>query len=224
MGDFNLTKIDWTSQLPLLNHSTADSEFILSCQRTQLTQHVSSPTYYLFISYVIYYHSLLNVTPLNLEMTPCWSLECAAIKVMSHLKSVLFVCFYRPPSRDARWITKFHECLEYLQALNLPLVIAGDFNKNLIADNTFADDMEISHNLKQLIKELTRIAKKSCTLIDHIYVSNDVSSNSHGTFELHLSDHRATYIQLSNFHVANTHTSIRLPASKYRYTNKNGSN
>ena len=34
MGDFNLTKIDWTSQLPVLNHSAADSEFTLSCQRT----------------------------------------------------------------------------------------------------------------------------------------------------------------------------------------------
>ena len=44
MEDLNLTKIDWTSQLSTLNHSTADSEFILSCQRTQLTQHVSYPT------------------------------------------------------------------------------------------------------------------------------------------------------------------------------------
>ena len=44
MGDFNLTKIYWTSQLPTLNHSTVDSELILSCQRTQLTQHVSFPT------------------------------------------------------------------------------------------------------------------------------------------------------------------------------------
>ena len=44
MGDFDLTIIDWTSQLPILNHSTIDSEFILACQRTQLTQHVSSPT------------------------------------------------------------------------------------------------------------------------------------------------------------------------------------
>ena len=44
IGDFNLTKIDWTSQLPILNHSTADSEFILSYQHTQPTQHVSSPT------------------------------------------------------------------------------------------------------------------------------------------------------------------------------------
>ena len=44
MGDFNLTKLDWTSQLPILNHFTADSKFILSCQRTQLTQLVSSHT------------------------------------------------------------------------------------------------------------------------------------------------------------------------------------
>ena len=44
MGDFNLTKIYWTYLLPILNHSTANSKFILSCQHTQLTQHVSPPT------------------------------------------------------------------------------------------------------------------------------------------------------------------------------------
>ena len=32
MRDFNRTKIDWTFQWPMLNHSAANSEFILSCQ------------------------------------------------------------------------------------------------------------------------------------------------------------------------------------------------
>ena len=44
MGNFILTKIDLTSQLRILNLFTVDSEFMLSCQRTQLAQHVSSPT------------------------------------------------------------------------------------------------------------------------------------------------------------------------------------
>ena len=32
--------------MPTLNHSTADNKFIISCHRTQLAQHVSSPTHY----------------------------------------------------------------------------------------------------------------------------------------------------------------------------------
>ena len=35
-----------------------------------------------------------------------------------------------------------------------------------------------------------------------------------------MADHRAKYIQMSTFHVANTHTSIRTPATKYRCTKK----
>ena len=45
----------------------------------------------------------------------------------------------------------------------------GDFNLNLIANNSFADDINTTFNLKQVILKPTRITGKSCTLIGHIY-------------------------------------------------------
>ena len=45
MGDFNLTKIDWATQRPTLNHTTADYRLILASQRAHLTQLVSIPTH-----------------------------------------------------------------------------------------------------------------------------------------------------------------------------------
>ena len=44
MGDFNSTKIDWATQRPTLNHTTANYRLILASQRAHLTQLVSIPT------------------------------------------------------------------------------------------------------------------------------------------------------------------------------------
>ena len=43
MGNFNLTKIDWATQRPTLNHITADYHFILTSQHSHLTLLVSIP-------------------------------------------------------------------------------------------------------------------------------------------------------------------------------------
>ena len=45
MGDFNFTKIDWATQRPTLNHTTADYRLVLASQRAHLTQLVSIPTH-----------------------------------------------------------------------------------------------------------------------------------------------------------------------------------
>ena len=45
IGDLNLTKIDWATQRPTLNHTTADYRLILASQRAHLTQLVSIPTH-----------------------------------------------------------------------------------------------------------------------------------------------------------------------------------
>ena len=62
----------------------------------------------------------------------------------------------------------------------------GDFNFNLIADNSFADDINTTLNLKQVISESTRTSGKSCMLIDHIYLSRDVIVSNSGTFNLQI--------------------------------------
>ncbi len=45
MGDFNLTKIDWSSSRTVLNHSTADTKLLLFSQRCGYKQIVSEPTH-----------------------------------------------------------------------------------------------------------------------------------------------------------------------------------
>ncbi len=61
MGDFNLTKIDWSSQAPILNHSTADSLLIRTCQKCHLFQKVFSPTHLNNIT-DLFFESIDNLT------------------------------------------------------------------------------------------------------------------------------------------------------------------
>ena len=161
---------------------------------------------------------MYNVVPLDLTATPCSALECAVVKVTSRLKSALIVCIYRPPSSKAEWEVKFNECLDYLHSLNLPLLIAGDFNVNLRTNDSFAEDLKACYSLKQVIKEATRVTQKSCTLIDHIYISNDIALHNSGVFNLHLSDHLATYAQICNFGTSIKSASSHAPALTYRST------
>jgi endonuclease/exonuclease/phosphatase family metal-dependent hydrolase len=45
MGDFNLTKVDWSVPCPISNHTTADVELLLFSQRAGFKQIVDVPTH-----------------------------------------------------------------------------------------------------------------------------------------------------------------------------------
>ena len=45
MGDFNLTKIDWSSYCTTLNHTTADSKLLLFSQKCGFRQLVQEATH-----------------------------------------------------------------------------------------------------------------------------------------------------------------------------------
>ena len=151
----------------------------------------------------IYYRENLDVTLLDLSSTPCSSLECAAIKVTCRLKTSIFVCVYCKLSSKVDWYNHFNDCVDYLQTLNLPIVIAGDFNINLKSDHSFADEIKVTHGLKQLIREPTRITQKSATLIDHIY--------THVTFKVTMQAHSICIYQTTWQFIVNWETLVRHP-------------
>ena len=134
------------------------------------------------------------------------------------MKTSIFVCIYRKPSSKADWHNHFNDCVDYLQTLNLPTVIAGDFNINLKSDHSFANVIKVTHSLKQHIREPTRITQKSATLIDHIYISRDLQGNNASTFNLHLSGHLAIYCQLGKFSATSRGPSGHNRATAYRNT------
>ena len=146
----------------------------------------------------IYYKDHLDAVPLDLTSTSCSMIEYAAVKLISWLKSILIACIFWPPKSKAEWMAIYYYCLDYLHTLKLLLIIINDFNFDLLADNSFAVNINLIYNLKQIINEPTRIMKSSSTLIDHISILHDIRIYNQGSFYLHLSDHQCTCSQINN--------------------------
>lgn len=67
----------------------------------------------------------------------------------------------------------------------------GDFN----VDENKNSNLKVmeTHWLSQIIKEATRVTKDSCTLIDHIYVSEPGDMCKSGVIRMGISDHHLVY-------------------------------
>ena len=117
--------------------------------------------------------------PIPSHNTPC---KCEAIwsKITSRNgKKIIMGLIYRSPQN-----TTFNEHLEgdinYITQLNLPVVLLGDFNYDLLNRSPNANALcEIleRQSMDQIIKEPTRVTKTTKTLIDHIWVSDEEHVN-----------------------------------------------
>ena len=68
MGDFNLTKIDWYSMRPTLNHTNADRQLILTSQRSHLIQTVLLPTHHTNITDLLFISIDNIITNVSVDM------------------------------------------------------------------------------------------------------------------------------------------------------------
>ena len=68
MGDFNLTKIDWYSMRPTLNHTNADRQLILTSQRSHLIQTVLLPTHHTNITDLLFISIDNIITTVSVDM------------------------------------------------------------------------------------------------------------------------------------------------------------
>ena len=142
----------------------------------------------------------------NLEYERLFDLEINELEIIwlkikpLKCKSFILAVVYRPPH-----INQFSDMivpvLEKAFDLSDDLVLMGDFNVNL--SNIFAKnnveiskcvhpklyDLFSSYGFTQTIKEFTRVDKKSQSLIDHVYVSDQNSVRTSFVFPWSLSDH-----------------------------------
>jgi hypothetical protein len=137
--------------------------------------------------------------------------ESLTIKISGHnlIKPLSLVNIYRPP-KDNNSIPNIHTFLGELEPLlhklnnsNCDAILAGDFNINLLKINekpVFAEFLEklLANSYFPKITLPTRIAHRSCTLIDNIFCK--LSSNSlhilPGIIFSNLSDHFPCFISM----------------------------
>ena len=108
---------------------------------------------------------------------------------------------YRPPNYNlvhySEWLHCMDILLEKCHNENKKFILLGDFNIDLASTvcqrNSWINTFQ-NYNLTQIIKEPTRITSESKTLIDHIYVSDDVNVSNSGVLSWSVSDHNPVYI------------------------------
>ena len=117
-------------------------------------------------------------------------IETLAVEVDLGKRKLVVVSIYRPPE------TSLNETMNDLELILNQLdaeevLLAGDVNINLLAENSFKQkylDKILKHNLTQTVQCPTRITVNSSTLIDHV-LSNIPTIRSFTTHHC-LADHQ----------------------------------
>nr|CAI5862446.1 unnamed protein product [Callosobruchus analis] len=106
--------------------------------------------------------------------------------------------FYRPPKENLlESIQLLNNILPILRSEHDELILLGDFNVNVLADNKLSDCLQV-HELKQIITVPTRTTETSATVLDPIFVNNVEGIVESGTLNADIfSDHDMVFCNIS---------------------------
>ena len=134
-------------------------------------------------------------------------MECLFIEMHINKKKYIIGGFYRVPDTNINlFIEKYNDIVEQLKT-NYELILVGDFNIDLLKDDTSKNNFMLciqSNYLIPVITNITRIATKinnngiaetSETLIDNIFIKANTSHVS-GVIETHISDHFSIFTSI----------------------------
>lgn len=134
--------------------------------------------------------------------------ECSAIEAQLNNKKVIIISIYRPNSYPRCDINLFfeqiHHLLQNLTDSNSQYIIAGDFNVNVLLNNSetqkFLSILQ-GFGANLTVHEATRITSNSATCIDN-FITN-LNNYDVAVLPSHISDHTA---QIFSFPVGKAHS------------------
>ena len=142
----------------------------------------------------IYYRKGLKMEEIAIpkHKLPC---KCEAIwtKIIDERgKKMVLATVYRSPT-NANFLEHIEEDMDYISQLNLPVIIVGDFNIDLLTETPSKRTLMDVFNrqcMEQMIQQPTRITSDTRTLIDHIWTNDkdfikDLEVN-HGLSDHHM--------------------------------------
>ena len=117
---------------------------------------------------------------------------------LPYKKNILVSYEFRVPEETVDWYDIFEQQLNGAFHTGLKVILLGDFNIDYKADvPKLWRDICLSYNLDQVIREPTRVAETSSTLIDHIYVSSELNVAEQAVSGLSLSDQYSVGVTLA---------------------------
>lgn len=169
--------------------------------------HINVPNYYLAACYsrkeskrggacilVEKGHQCREITKIT-QMSTTGVLECCAVELIK--QKTIIVCVYRVPK-----INNFSLCMDKLDILMCSIlkngyknvIIAGDFNVNVLLKNKQTTDFEcllLNYNLHLALRQATRLKSQTC--IDNF--AHNLRTCKATVLELALSDHTAQILK-----------------------------
>ncbi len=132
--------------------------------------------------------------------------ESLFIEIVNNTEwNFIFGVIYRPntePHADMDiFSSNMEDIMDTIKKGNLPCVISGDFNVDLLRFKTHAKtnaflDGICSHGFLPIISKPTRVTTSSATLIDHMYTNLITSSYHSGIIITDVADHFGTFCLL----------------------------
>lgn len=127
------------------------------------------------------------------KFSKCGEFECAAGEWTTKKRQFIVLSIYRPPNGSIKtFLSAMEKVLEKIHQENKEIIIAGDFNIELLRPNKDASEllnlME-SFNLNPVINQDTRVTDRSSSSIDNIFTN--ISDWESSVFNIHVSDHKA---------------------------------
>jgi hypothetical protein len=125
-----------------------------------------------------------------------------------------------PTGNFTYFLRQLESILNKFNKTQTELIVCGDFNVNYFNDNSrkfLLDYLLASFNLFSTVKFPTRNCNNSCTLIDNIYINNDIHDFTVNPLINGLSDCDAQIMTISNI-------IITIPRQVFSYTRRIDSN
>lgn len=129
------------------------------------------------------------------------------IKITNN-KPFLVLVWYRPPGTKIENFDHIERLLFSCEQEDKEIVLIGDINCDLLADEPDCYTKRLMNvtsisNIKQLIREPTRITEDSETVIDHVYVSDENKVIDSGVDHIGISDHSLVHVTIGNVKINN---------------------
>ena len=125
---------------------------------------------------------------LDLETNGLENIWCELL--ISHSKTILLCCAYRPPSSTTEWVENFADEINRASSCqDKEILLIGDYNINYLSPPRYWTNALERFDLTQVIKTPTRVTSNSSTLIDHIYTNKPENICEIVVPHLTLSDH-----------------------------------
>jgi exonuclease III len=148
------------------------------------------PTKSLETGLLLYYTPNLHVK--QLDSYENLGVECIWIEITFKKSKPIRVGFlYRNPAENADWYKRFGSMMEAVSHDGNEIMLFGDLNIDVLKSHTTWKKTYQQFNLVQTIKRPTRLAKKTETLIDHIYTTDKANVIEATSSHFGPSDHNA---------------------------------